>query len=109
MGGDQRRQTGLAHQVHQGAKHLIRGRRVQVAGRLIGQQQFGRVGQCTAEGDALLLAPRQLCRAVIGALCNPNLRQQIKGALFGLGWCNSICQLRQGDVFKRRKFRQQVV
>jgi len=33
---------------------------VEIAGRLVGEQQIGRVDQCAGDRHALLLAPRQL-------------------------------------------------
>ena len=44
------------------------GRRVEVAGRLVGQQQRRLVDQRARDGDALLLAARQLIRMMLRAV-----------------------------------------
>ena len=50
---------GLAHEV----EDLGAGLRVEVAGRLVGEDDVGPAGQGPGHGDPLLLAARQLARA----------------------------------------------
>src|SRR6516165_6354547 len=55
VGSDQRGQAGMAHQVQQCAQHIVAGRVVEVAGRLVGQQDPGVVGERADDRNALLL------------------------------------------------------
>ena len=55
----------LRRQVEQALEHRARGGGVEVAGRLVGQQQARLVGQGAGDGDALLLAAGQLGRLVV--------------------------------------------
>ena len=64
MGGDQRGEAGVADDLEQGAHHAVAGRVVEVAGRLVGQQDLGVVGERADDRDALLLAAREPRRAV---------------------------------------------
>ena len=57
---------------------------------------------------------RQCCyaqrrRAVVSAVADTDLVQQGQRAGLRLGLRDTVCQLRQHDVFQRGKFRQQVV
>ena len=54
--------------VLQRAEHVRRGGRVQLAGRLVGQQQPGPVGQRGRDGRPLLLPTRHLARLAVGAV-----------------------------------------
>ena len=53
------------------AEHLLRGARVEVAGRLVGEQDARRVGDRARDRDALLLAARKLRRPVLSRSLRP--------------------------------------
>ena len=57
--------------------------RIEVAGRLVGQQQPGRVGERAGDRRALLLAARELRRPVIEPLAEPQHAEQLAGPLLG--------------------------
>ncbi len=54
----------LAIELRQRLHDLVRGAGIEVAGRLVGEQQAGRVDQRARDRDALLLAARELARRV---------------------------------------------
>ncbi len=54
------RRASVAHQIQQQVEHAIAGGLVQIAGRFIRKDQRGAVGQRAGDGDALLLAARQI-------------------------------------------------
>ena len=63
-------------------KHLHDGRAaggIEIAGRLIGQDQAGIVDQGPGDGDPLLLAAGKLCGPVVGPVAQPNLFQDRAG------------------------------
>ena len=67
VGGDERGNAGGADEMHQRVEHM-RGRvRVEVAGRLVGQDEARVVGERAGNGGALLLAARQLRGPVVDA------------------------------------------
>src|SRR5215470_16202127 len=65
----------------QQAHDLAAGLQVQLAGRLVGDQQLGAAGQGPGDGYALLLAAGQLVRPVRGVLGEPDDRQHRRDAL----------------------------
>ncbi len=106
---DQRRHAGVAHEAEQHVEHPAGGLRVEVAGRLVGEQQPRPVGQRPAERDPLLLAARQLGRTVAGARREPDRGEQVARPRLGGGARDAGGALRQRDVLQRRELRQQVV
>ena len=60
------------------------GPRVELAGRLVGEQQVRAVGQRAGDRDALLLAARQLVRAVASAVGQTDQLEQLRDALVAL-------------------------
>ena len=60
MGRHKERLARVARQFEQQAQHGFTGVLVQVAGRLVGQDQQRVVRQGASDGDALLLAPESL-------------------------------------------------
>ena len=67
----------LAHQAPQQAHDAVPGLRVELAGRLIGQQQGRLIGQRAGDGDALLLAAGELVRPMVGAVGQAHQAQQV--------------------------------
>ena len=56
--------------------HDLTGRhRVEVARRLVGQDQVGVGHECACDGHPLLLATRELARAVVDAVAEPDAVQ----------------------------------
>ena len=62
------RLSGLEH-LH----HFLAMLGVEVAGRLVGEDQLGVADQGAGDGDALLLAARQLARPMLGAVGDADL------------------------------------
>ena len=82
---------------------------IEVAGRLVAQQQR-RVGDDGArDADALLLAARELARIVVHPLAEPDDRERDRDALLPVGLAELGQQQRQLDVARRGQHRQQVV
>ncbi len=67
-------------QVVQGLEHRLAGGGIEVAGRLVGQQQARLVGQGAGDGDALLLPARHLGRLVRQAFAEAQRGQEFLGA-----------------------------
>jgi hypothetical protein len=44
VGGDQRREAGVAHEIEKRVHHAVTGRMIEIAGRLVSKQEFGVVG-----------------------------------------------------------------
>ena len=64
----------------------VRGRgRVEVAGGLVGQEERGLGHECPGDGDALLLAARELARLVLGTIGQAHLLERHVGAALALG------------------------
>ena len=53
------------HRAAQEAQHLGAGARVEVAGRLVGEDDLGSAGERPGDGDPLLLAAGELARPVV--------------------------------------------
>src|SRR3974390_3786757 len=62
--GDDRREAGRPHQLGQGVEHMLGRMNVEVSGWLIGEKEAWGIGDSAGDGDALLLAARQLRRPV---------------------------------------------
>src|SRR5438105_2622867 len=77
-------------------------------GRIVGQHHAGAVDQRPGDGDALLLAPGQLARAVVGPIAESDRGQRLQGPLAARGAGHAGVQHRQGDVAERVHARQQV-
>ena len=85
------------------------GARIEIAGRLVGQQDARRIGDRARDGDALLLAAGKLRRAVRQPILQPEIGQQLGGARRAPPARQAADHLRQHHVLHRREFRQQMV
>ena len=65
-------------------EHFAAGARVEVAGRLVGEEQRRAVDEAASDGHALLLAAGQLRRVVVHAVAQADALQQGLGPLAGL-------------------------
>jgi hypothetical protein len=83
--------------------------RVEIAGRLVGQQQARRIGDGAANGDALLLAAGQFAGKMVEPLAEAEEAQELGRARLGLGFAEAANPLRQDDILQRSEFRQQMV
>ena len=68
-----------AHDRDQGLEDVAGGVRIEVAGRLVGEQKARRVGDGAGDGDALLLAARQLRRPVVEPLAEAEKDEELPG------------------------------
>src|SRR5262245_306592 len=90
----------------QQAEHLLGGVRVQIAGRLVGEQHGRPVHERAGDGDALLLAAGELRRPVRQAVAQPDgLDQLVQPRLVGLAAGQGE---RQRDVLQRGQHRNEV-
>ena len=88
---------------------LVAARRVEIAGRLVGDEQ-GRAGDDGAgDGHALLLAAGELGRRVVLAAAQADLGQRLHGELAPLAAGRAAIDQRQLDILGRRGARQQIV
>src|SRR5262245_40799905 len=109
VGGADHRQARGAHQLRERAEHPLRGARVEVAGWLVSQEDARRIGDGPRDRDPLLLAARQLRRAVRQTILQPQIVQELGGAVCRLPAREPADHLRQDHVFDGGEFRQQVV
>ena len=109
MGRNQRRDTLLADQLNELAEHMLGRFRIEIARRLVGQKQLRRVGKAAADCGPLLLAARHSRRPVIDAIRKANAAKQFARPRLRLAPRGTADQLRNDDVLKRGKFRQQLM
>ena len=63
VGGDQGGEARGAHELRQRVEHMVGGVRIEIAGRLVGEQDARRVGDRAGDRDALLLAAGEFAPA----------------------------------------------
>src|SRR5882672_1288191 len=80
---------------------------VQVAGRLVGEQERGIVQDRAAEGDALLLAPRELCREMVHPIRHADFRQELPCSAAHRRARAPDVPRRQQHILERRERRKQ--
>ncbi len=90
-------------------EHMVGGFRVEIAGRLVGQQHPRAVGDRARDGDALLLAAGQFRRTMALALGEAKIAQELARPGGGLRARKPGDHLRQNEVFQRRELWQQVM
>ena len=96
MGGDSRvvrdeddREAVLEVELAEEIENLLARLRVEVAGRLIGDQKRAPVDQRAGDRDALLLAARELCRLVIEPVAQPDPLEERPRAVAALAIARS--------------------
>ena len=77
VGGDDDREAGGLHQLGERGEHVLGGARVEISGRLVGQQDARRVGDRARDRDPLLLAAGKFRRPVREALLESEIAEQI--------------------------------
>lgn len=82
MRRDQRGEAGSTGKRDQRAEDMLGGMRVEIAGRLVRQQQPRAVGDGAADGDALLFAARKFARQVVEPLAEAEEAQELRRPLF---------------------------
>ena len=98
----------LVQPLHQ-IEDVVGGGLVQVAGRLVGQQQPGIVDQRAGQSHTLLLAAGELARAMFAARLKANFLEPMRRRFLRRQLCHATGQQRQGHILLRRKLRQQVM
>ena len=76
---DEGRAVRLADELGDQRQHLARGRRVELAGRLVGDQERRPARERRAERDPLLLAARELARMRVAAVAEADALEQLVG------------------------------
>ena len=87
------RDAALRVQPLEDAHHFDAGARVEVAGRLVGQDDRRLVDQRARDRDALLLPARQLVGMMVSALAEPDRVSASMRALVPLGRLHRRCPL----------------
>ena len=98
------RAVEILEQVH----HGLAVDRVEVSGRLVGEQDERRAGDRARDGDALLLAARELRREVLHAVRHADLLERLLDALLALVRGHAAVGQRQLDVLVDREVADQV-
>jgi len=106
MGNQQQRRAEPCMLVEQIIDDRLAGRAVEIAGRLVGQQQRGAGDKGARNRDALLLAAGKLPRIMPEAMPEPDPRQRSLGQREGIAMPGQF--ERDRDVLARRHRRQQV-
>src|SRR5271165_344411 len=108
--------VGRDHDRHPGARAKVGQRRhdlpgrvgIEVAGRLVGNDDARAVGERPGDGDALLLAAGQSRWKVTQALSQPDLVQELLGTLCALVRTDVVREHGDGDVLLGRERRDEV-
>ena len=98
MSDDEQGQPVLLIELLEEPDDVAAGLAVEVAGRLVAEQDGGAVEQRPGDGDALLLAPGELAGTAIGDEVEPDPREDLDGAGAGAVRVFGPEQRRQGDV-----------
>ena len=98
-----------ADELEQDAENMVGGMQIEIAGRLVRQEDARRIGDRARDCDALLLAARELRRPVQQAVAQAEIGQKLRRAPPRLRSGQPFDHLRQHDVFHRGEFRQQVM
>lgn len=87
----------------------VRGAVIEVAGRLVGKEDFGGSDESTGEGNALLLATGEFAGAVMAAGAEADFGQFFGCLLRGLRGRDAADEKRHHDIFEGGEFGEQVV
>src|SRR5512132_258021 len=107
-GRDDDRRTAVGGEGGEDVDDLAPGRRVEIAGRLVGEDHVRLDGECAGDRDALLLAAGELRRQVIGALRETDLGEERLRALAQPDLGDSGGGELRLDVLERGQRRDQV-
>ena len=78
---DDDRRFPVSAELSQQTKHFCASGRIKLAGWLVGANKFWLLEQCSCDGDALLLTARQLVRAMVKPVAQPNLLEHFNGSI----------------------------
>ena len=98
---DHGRAAMLPHELREHVVHLVGGRAVELAGRLVGEEDLRPVSEGGAERDALLLAARELGRMARALLCEADPLEQLVGPPQALARRGAAQAELQGDELAR--------
>ena len=94
--------------VAQQREDVVTGGGIEVAGRLVGKEESRPHDECPRNGDTLHLAARQLRRAMVGPIGEPDRRERLHRAAFDLASTGSFGEQRQRHVVSGRHRGEQV-
>ena len=109
MGGKERGDAGSPDQRIERIEHIGSRFRIEVAGRLVQQQQARRVGDRTGDGDALLLTAGKLGRVMAAALAKAHVVEQLRRPLRRNLLRQRADHLRHHHILQRRELGQEMV
>ena len=110
VGDDDQRDAALAVELEEQLMHVVAGGRVEVAGRLVGEHGARRQHDGARDGDALLLAARQLAGLVLEAVRRGRpASSTARAARAASSQALARDQRRHHDVLERGEVRQQVM
>ena len=107
VGGDEQRRSGASMQLDQEIEDRLAGRRVEVPGGFIGEQQRRIDDERTRNGNALLFATRQLRRERIAPVAETYLLEQLACSLLQC-FSGLIRQQWRRDVVRRSQCGQKM-
>jgi len=106
--GHQHQRDFLLDQLFEQIHHLLAGSLIEIAGRLVGQQHRRMHAGGAGNRDALALPAGKLVGAMIGAICQAVILQQLRDACLAFGGSNARQHQRQLDVHRGRQARHQM-
>ena len=106
VGGDDHRGAELVQRIEQ-MEQPVRHFRIDIAGRLVGDQQFGPADHGAGDGDALLLAARQGRRAGAGAVGEADPGEHLADRRLQILVLDPGDPQRQRDIVEGGKMRDQ--
>ena len=101
VGGDERGRAFAADQRDELGEDLVGGGLVEVAGGFVGEHKRRPIGERAGDRDALLLAARELGRAVVEPLPETERGEEFVGASARGGGLDAVDQLGQDDILAR--------
>ena len=108
MSRDEQRRVAIPARALEKLEHLLRGRGVEIAGRLVRQHELGLVDDGSGNRRALLLAARDVLGKSVPAIPHAELIEQKPAAPLDLAGLDVVQGERQLDVLPHRQRRNQV-
>src|ERR1044071_10042617 len=90
----------LTDKVLEDADDLVAGLLIEIAGRLVGEDERRVVDQRTGDGDALALAAGELVRAVLGAVDQADALERFHGPLAPVAAAGAGVEQRELDILQ---------
>src|SRR5579884_329837 len=109
MGHQNERDSPLPVEPFQQSEDLVTRMGIEIAGRLVGQDQLRPQHQRARDGDPLLLAAGELSRPMVKAVRQPDRFEHLPRGRLDLIPLGPLDQSRHHDIFKRGEFREEMM